>query len=157
MAGGKKRLAEAPADVEEDSIDTSSTGSEDFPEVAVTRCDNLQSNILMQVSDDQASGEEDAGGELIDVDFEFFEPAERDFHGIKTLLTPLFDGQPLNSSQLADFILQQVRTGLADVGWYHLCATARGWDGHKDGRRGGVFGVGHDHPRCRQAGVCSGY
>lgn len=114
---GKKRPAEAPADAQQDSVDdqTSSSGSDDdFPEVAVQQHECLngsQTLSIAQVSDEQeVSDEEEAGpsDELINVDFEFFDPAERDFHGIKTLLTPLFDGQPLSTSQLTEFILHQV-------------------------------------------------
>ncbi|KAF3934374.1 hypothetical protein ABW19_dt0209769 [Dactylella cylindrospora] len=58
----------------------------------------------------EESGEET---ELINVDFEFFDPQEHDFHGIKLLLRQLFDADSalLDLSALTDLILQQKLVG----------------------------------------------
>ncbi|PNH01342.1 Protein BCCIP [Tetrabaena socialis] len=43
----------------------------------------------------------------IDVDFEFFDPAERDFLGLKALLNTYLDGQQYDCSGLVNAIIQQ--------------------------------------------------
>lgn len=58
--------------------------------------------------DNEAGPSNNTNGELINVDFEFFDPTEGDYHGIKVLLNGLLDGQPFATAPLADFILQQV-------------------------------------------------
>ena len=61
-----------------------------------------------------ASGDEsddDADGEAykeINVEFEFFDPKENDFHGLKTLLHSYLDGQQYDCSGLVDAIIKQV-------------------------------------------------
>lgn len=51
--------------------------------------------------------EEDFSGEIVDVDFEFKDPVEIDFHAIKNLLRNLFDSDADNFhlSHLSDMIL----------------------------------------------------
>jgi protein BCP1 len=44
----------------------------------------------------------------VEVDIEFFDPKEADFHGIKTLLTDLLGGAEYDASQLADAVIAQV-------------------------------------------------
>lgn len=62
-----------------------------------------------EVSDE---GEEDSPDEdpfdKIDVNFEFFDPKEQDFHGLKALLHTYLDGQQYDNSQLVDTIIAQV-------------------------------------------------
>jgi hypothetical protein len=55
-------------------------------------------------SSDTTSDDEDAF-DTIDVDFEFFDPEEGDFHGIKTLLTNYLDGEKFDSSNVIDEIM----------------------------------------------------
>lgn len=68
-------------------------------------------------SDDSApdvsdEGEEDSPDEdpfdQIDVNFEFFDPKEQDFHGLKAMLHTFLDGQQYDNSQLVDTIIAQV-------------------------------------------------
>lgn len=44
----------------------------------------------------------------MEVDIEFFDAKEGDFHGIKTLLQDLLGGTEFNTSELADAIIAQV-------------------------------------------------
>ncbi|KAJ2665565.1 Mss4p nuclear export [Coemansia sp. RSA 1200] len=55
----------------------------------------------------------DNEGSTVDVDFEFFEPSEIDFHGLKSLLTSAFgdDAQDFDISGLADLVLEQSEVG----------------------------------------------
>ncbi|KAJ1666758.1 Mss4p nuclear export [Coemansia sp. RSA 1813] len=67
--------------------------------------------------DPESSGSEesadDGEGSTVDVDFEFFEPTEIDFHGMKSLLKSSFgdDAQDFDISGLADIILEQGEIG----------------------------------------------
>ncbi|KAI8895242.1 p21-C-terminal region-binding protein-domain-containing protein [Globomyces pollinis-pini] len=65
-----------------------------------------QSDSNQESSDDEQKKEDDEEEE-IDVDFEFCQPAEIDFHGLKTLLKQTFqnDIEKLNDSDLADYII----------------------------------------------------
>lgn len=64
-----------------------------------------------------ASGDEsddDADGEAykeINVEFEFFDPKEKDFHGLKTLLHSYLDGQQYDCSGLVEAIIKQEEVG----------------------------------------------
>jgi protein BCP1 len=51
--------------------------------------------------------------ETVDVDFEFCEPVEIHFHGIKTLLRQTFstDFEMVDLSALSDFIIKQSKVG----------------------------------------------
>lgn len=53
----------------------------------------------------------DDDDELVQVDFEFYDPIEQDFHGIKVLLQLYLDGEPFQVSELVDFVIQQKRVG----------------------------------------------
>ena len=64
------------------------------------------------VSDSEASGEPSAsgseGGE-VQVDFEFHDPRESDFLGLKALLHSYLDGQDFSCSELVDAVIRQAR------------------------------------------------
>lgn len=47
------------------------------------------------------------GGELVDVDFDFFDPKPDDFHGVRALLQNYLDGSPFDVSGLTDAIIEQ--------------------------------------------------
>ena len=53
------------------------------------------------------------GGEIINVDFDFFDPKESDFHSIKTLLRQLFssDSEFFELSELTELIVNQPSVG----------------------------------------------
>ncbi len=59
-------------------------------------------------SEDSSSGSESEGNEEVDVNFEFFDPQEVDFHGLKALLQTYLDGSPYNCSELVDTVIKQV-------------------------------------------------
>lgn len=48
------------------------------------------------------------GKSEVDVDFEFFDPQEVDFHGLKALLQTYLDGSTFNCSELVDTVIKQV-------------------------------------------------
>ena len=64
------------------------------------------------VSDSEASREASAsgseGGE-VQVDFEFHDPRESDFLGLKALLRSYLDGQDFSCSELVDAVIRQAR------------------------------------------------
>lgn len=62
-------------------------------------------SLLQRRSSDDEDGE---AFEHVDVDFEFYDPVEKDFHGLKVLLTGLLDGVEWNCSELVDAIIKQV-------------------------------------------------
>eukprot|EP00889_Picochlorum_renovo_P002396 jgi/Picre1/29426/NNA_004814.t1 len=70
---------------ESDTIDTTSTSTSSSEEE----------------DDDDSEGAFDT----IDVDFEFFDPDQSDFHGIKTLLTNYLDGKEYNCSDFVDEVM----------------------------------------------------
>ncbi|KAL3161071.1 hypothetical protein ABBQ38_009454 [Trebouxia sp. C0009 RCD-2024] len=47
------------------------------------------------------------GKSEVDVDFEFFDPQEVDFHGLKALLQTYLDGSTFNCSELVDTVIKQ--------------------------------------------------
>lgn len=51
-----------------------------------------------------------AVGHQVEVDIEFFDPKEADFHGIKILVEDILGGVPFDASQLADAIIGQARS-----------------------------------------------
>ncbi|ETN45222.1 uncharacterized protein HMPREF1541_10099 [Cyphellophora europaea CBS 101466] len=61
--------------------------------------------------DEEESGDEDF--DMLNVEFEWFDPQELDFHGIKSLLSQLFDvdAQKLDISAITDLILGQPLLG----------------------------------------------
>ncbi len=46
--------------------------------------------------------------DIVNIDFEFFDPAEIDFHGLKSLLRTFLDGEDFSCSELVDTIIKQV-------------------------------------------------
>lgn len=46
--------------------------------------------------------------DIIDVDFDFFDPKPIDFHAVKHLLANLFEDDVVDLSELADFLVQEV-------------------------------------------------
>ncbi|KAK6497695.1 hypothetical protein TWF481_012099 [Arthrobotrys musiformis] len=63
--------------------------------------------------EDEASSSEEEEKDLLNIDFEFFDPLPHDFHGIKLLLRQLFDADAslLDLSALTDIILDQKLVG----------------------------------------------
>lgn len=60
-----------------------------------------------EVDDSSSNSGSDGKGE-VDVDFEFFDPQEIDFHGLKALLQTYLDGSTYSCSELVDTVITQV-------------------------------------------------
>eukprot|EP00833_Pecoramyces_ruminatium_P009834 jgi/Orpsp1_1/1183866/evm.model.c7180000086988.2 len=65
------------------------------------------------ISDSDTENEDEEINEIIDVDFEFFDPQPQDFYGYKILLKQIFgnDHEYINLSDLADLVLSQPLLG----------------------------------------------
>lgn len=61
-----------------------------------------------ELDDGSSDSGSDGKGE-VDVDFEFFDPQEVDFHGLKALLQTYLDGSTYSCSELVDTVITQVR------------------------------------------------
>ncbi len=59
-------------------------------------------------SGDDSSDSGSGDNQEVDVNFEFFDPKEIDFHGLKALLQTYLDGSPYNCSELVDTVIKQV-------------------------------------------------
>ena len=57
-----------------------------------------------------SDGTEESQFDTVEADFEFFDPAESDFHGLKALLQSYLDGEAYSCSELVDIIIQQVHS-----------------------------------------------
>ena len=108
-----KRKAEAelePAQVAEEEEESPSSEYSDEEE------DDSDDSSGPEVSDEDEEDEDDEDGEAfkeVQVNFQFFDPHEKDFHGLKALLHTYLDGQQYDCSGLVDTIIQQVRCELA--------------------------------------------
>ena len=60
-------------------------------------------------SDDSAGGDQEDEEDVVNVDLEFYDPSEIDFHGLKALLRSLLDGDDFHGcSDLVEAIIRQV-------------------------------------------------
>ena len=57
--------------------------------------------------DDNEEDLDGEGGELVDVDFDFFDPKPDDFHGLRALLQNYLDASPFDVSGFTDAIIEQ--------------------------------------------------
>ncbi|GLI60059.1 hypothetical protein VaNZ11_001911, partial [Volvox africanus] len=67
-----------------------------------------------EASPSEAESEDDEDGEAykeVNVNFEFFDPQERDFLGLRALLNTYLDGQQYDCSGLVDAIIKQTAVG----------------------------------------------
>ncbi|KAJ1977971.1 Mss4p nuclear export [Dimargaris verticillata] len=71
------------------------------------------SEAELQSDSDSSSGSESDAKSTVDVEFDFFDPKESDFHAIKQFLAQLFgeDGEKLNLSEMSDLIVNQPTIG----------------------------------------------
>jgi len=68
-----------------------------------------EEDTYMKLAD--ADKQADIPADLIDVDFEFHDPQESDFHSIKNLVVKYLDDREFDASGLADFVCEQARVG----------------------------------------------
>ena len=87
------------ASLQEDSAQSSDSASEDVP----TGSDATSASTSGDSSDSGSDQQQD-----VNVDFEFFDPQEVDFHGLKALLQTYLDGDTFSCSELVDTIIKQV-------------------------------------------------
>ncbi|KAJ3072337.1 Mss4p nuclear export [Podochytrium sp. JEL0797] len=80
---------------------------------AIARKDEEDQEDEMDHDDDNEDDKEDGEEELIDVDFDFFDPKEIDFHGLKSLIkqTVANDAEQFDISGLADLIIARPHLG----------------------------------------------
>ncbi len=98
--GGRdaKRKVTYVDEPDENIGETSQSGSEE------------SSGAFSSSDDEQSDAEADAeDADVVDIDFEFFDPSGIDFHGLKSLLRTYLDGEEFSCSELVDAIIQQVR------------------------------------------------
>ena len=107
--GTKRKAEQEPAADQADDLDSSSSGLTE-ESGSQTSSDSGSSGSYPSVSSGGAadSDAETDGGETVQVDFEFFDPQELDFHGLKALLQTYLDGEAFSCSELVDAIIQQV-------------------------------------------------
>ncbi|KAL4419026.1 hypothetical protein ABPG77_010013 [Micractinium sp. CCAP 211/92] len=123
MPKRKQQAAEPPSSSEEEQLQSGS-GPEDAAGSGSSGSEGSDSD---SDSDAFPSGAESSGSESsddeageafdqVDVDFGFYCPQEKDFHGLRTLLAGYLDGQQWAASDLADAIIQQgVASGVGSV------------------------------------------
>lgn len=105
-----KRKAEEPADGHVDHVGDKEPDSGDN-DSSDTSDDDDASDSAPEVSDEEDEDEDDEEGEAFDniqVDFQFFDPQEKDFHGLKALMHTYLDGLDYDCSNLVETIIQQV-------------------------------------------------
>ncbi|GIM06579.1 hypothetical protein Vretimale_10805 [Volvox reticuliferus] len=93
---------EGESDEDEDSSEGESDGSDS------------DDDSCPEASSSEAESEDDEEGEAykeVNVQFEFFDPQERDFLGLKALLNTYLDGQQYDCSGLVDAIIRQTAVG----------------------------------------------
>ena len=82
--------------LDEESVSESTSGDDDeYPEVS-------------EADEDEDDEGDDTKQEEIVIDFEFFQPKEIDYHGLKALLFTYLDGQQYDTAGLVNAILKQV-------------------------------------------------
>jgi protein BCP1 len=84
----------------------------------------------VDVSSEEEESEDDEDGQAFDsvqVDFEFFDPQDKDFLGLKTLLRGYLTGQEYACSELVEAVIAQVcdRSGAARLSALLLTFTGR--------------------------------
>ena len=88
------------ASLQENSAHSSDSASEDLSSGSEATSASSSGD-----STDSASNQQ----QDVKVDFEFFDPQEIDFHGLKALLQTYLDGDTFSCSELVDTIIKQVR------------------------------------------------
>ncbi len=108
-----------------DDLDSSSSGLTE-ESASQTSSNSGSSGSYPSVSSGGAadSDTEPDADETVQVDFEFFDPQEGDFHGLKALLQTYLDGDAFSCSELVEAIILQV--SLCYRSPVTCCASVRG-------------------------------
>lgn len=102
---------EQPSDDGNDGSDGSDEGGEGDEGEDDSEDDNSDEDSCPEASSSDAESADDEDGEAfkeVNVQFEFFDPQEKDFLGLKALLNTYLDGQQYDCSGLVDAIIKQV-------------------------------------------------
>ena len=92
----------------DDELDSSSSGLTEPSDSQTSSDSGSSGSYPSEMSGGAADSDADADGETVTVDFEFFDPQEIDFHGLKALLQTYLDGEAFSCSELVEAIIQQV-------------------------------------------------
>mmetsp|Transcript_37406 Transcript_37406/g.105582 ORF Transcript_37406/g.105582 Transcript_37406/m.105582 type:complete len:313 (-) Transcript_37406:158-1096(-) len=108
MAKGKKRRTRDPMGADVPAADKSIDGEEEGEEEDV---DNQDSDS--EGEEDESEDGDEGGGAFkeINVDFEFYDPQEVDFHGLRALLGSYLNEQSFDLSELVETIIAQKSVG----------------------------------------------
>jgi protein BCP1 len=105
----KQAVSEDAANSDEGDSDITSDSGSDEEGSSDSSSGDDGSSSGPEVSDDEKEASDDPDAfDKIDVNFEFYDPKESDFHGLKALLHSYLDGQQYDSSPLVDAIIEQV-------------------------------------------------
>lgn len=110
---GAPNVSGGSDDDDDSDASSGSSGSSDGSDGSGSETDDGSSAPDVSDSDGPESSDDDDGGkfEAVDVRFEFYDPKESDFHGLKALLTPYLDGAQYDCSGLADAVIAQSTVG----------------------------------------------
>jgi protein BCP1 len=97
-------------DDDDDGTSSGATSSEDDDDESDDPSSSSSSSDEEDDEDDEHDGKRKKKKEL-QVDFRFFEPAERDFHGLRALLGSYLDGQGYDVGGLVDAVIAQGAKG----------------------------------------------
>ncbi|KAJ2614824.1 Mss4p nuclear export [Coemansia sp. RSA 1365] len=104
----KRVLQKEETESEHDSVSDDNTGSEEVSD----------NDTGSEVSDNDSGSDSDGSDVsselgMVDIDFEFFDPATDDFHAMKHMLSSAFgdDAEEFNISELVEMILEQNAIG----------------------------------------------
>lgn len=99
-----------PVDMKRKAQELNEASEDEVPEDSSEQSSGTSSGSSSASSDledsSSDSGSDDTGE--VDVDFEFFDPQEVDFHGLKALLQTYLDGSSYSCSELVDTVIKQV-------------------------------------------------
>ena len=102
--GSKRKLAEEEALIEEDVEGTSDDVQQDDG-----TDETSNSEASSDSSDEDSEDEAEGDAATVEVDLEFFDPSEKDCHGLRSLLRTYLDDTDFSGcSELVDLIIQQV-------------------------------------------------
>jgi protein BCP1 len=114
----KQEVSEDAVESDEEDDLTSESGSDEEGSSDSSSGDGGSSSGP-EVSDDEKEDSDDPDAfDKIDVNFQFFDPKEADFHGLKALLHSYLDGQQYDSSPLVDAIIEQVCGRRTDMSYF---------------------------------------
>ena len=108
---GKRPAEDPPVDDDDEQEVSDDSGASGSGSESSDGSSDGGSDSGPDVSDEEegsSEGEEDEKYKEIDVDFEFFDPAEKDFLGLKALLHTFLDGRQFDCTGLVDTIIGQV-------------------------------------------------